>query len=88
MTRSIVYAALAAAAMVLAVPAQAATADPGLNSAAPATIQLAYYYHHHHYYHHRHGYHSYAYVPYRHRHCWSERVWGPYGRHWVRRCSW
>jgi hypothetical protein len=86
MTRSIVYAAVAAAAISLAVPAQAITANPGLNSAAPAALQLAYY--HHHSYRHRSWRHSYAYVPYRHRHCWNERVWRWHHWQWVSRCSW
>jgi hypothetical protein len=85
MFRSILCAAVAAAAISLAVPAQAAMSDPGLNAAAPATLQLAYYHHHHYYYPHHHWWHSYAYVPYR--HCWSERVWAWGGWRWVRRCD-
>jgi hypothetical protein len=44
MTRAIVCAAVAAAAVSMAVPAQAMTADPGLKAASPATVQLARYY--------------------------------------------
>jgi hypothetical protein len=88
MTRSIVFAAVAAAAMALAVPAQATIADPGLNSAAPSNIHLAYYYHHHYYRHRPYGWHSYAYVPHRHWHCWSGRVWSWGHWRWVRHCGW
>jgi len=84
MNRTIICAAVAAAMLTLAVPAQAMTADPGLNASAPATVQQARYRHHD-----ERWRHSYAYSPHRHRHCRSERVrtWGHHWA-WVRRCGW
>jgi hypothetical protein len=84
MIRSIFCAAIAAAAISLAAPAQAMPADAGLNASAPATVQLAYWRHGHYYGPRRGWYRSYAYSPYRHRHCWTVRTW----HGWVRRCSW
>lgn len=84
MFRSIVCAAVAAAVIAFAVPAQAATADAGLNAAAPATLQLAYYRHDHDSWRH-----SYAYVPHRrHWSCWNERVRSWHHWRWVRHCGW
>ena len=85
MLRSTLCAAIAAATLVMAAPAQAMPVDSGLNSMAPAALQHVAYWHHYHHYRNRYGWrHSYAYTPYRHRHCWSVRNW----RGWVQRCSW
>ena len=83
MIRPILFAAIAAAAISLTAPTQAMPANPGLNAAVPAAVQLARYRHHssrHHGW-----YHSYAYSPYR--HCWTvrERTWGHHWR-WIRHC--
>jgi hypothetical protein len=86
MTRSILFAAVAAVAISAAAPAQAIMANPGLNAAVPETAQLSARWHHRYYSHNYRGWrHSYAYSPYyHHRHCWSVRTW----HGWVRRCSW
>ena len=83
MTRSLLCAAIAAATISLAAPAQAMPADAGLNAAAPASVQPVYWRHGHYYGPYRGWRHSYAYnLPYR--HCWTVRTW----HGWVRRCSW
>ncbi len=93
MYRSIVCAAVAAAAITMAIPAQAMPADAGLNSTAPANVQQAQYSHrywrnHRHVRSHRRGLNSYAFSPYGHRHCWTVRV-HTWGNHWrlVTRCN-
>jgi hypothetical protein len=87
MNHTIVCAAIAAAVLAFAAPAQAITVDPGLNANAPATVQQARYSHRD-WHRHARGWNSYAYSPYRHRHCWSARVrtWGHHGA-WVRHCD-
>ncbi len=93
MKRSIVCAAVAAGMIALAAPAQAGIANPGLNTAAPATLQQARYYHHDYHHssrrHHRSWWQSFAYSP-RHRHytCWNERVRRWHHWTWVRHCGW
>ena len=85
MLRPIICAAAAAAAISFGAAAQTMPANPQLNAAAPASVQLAQYYHRHHAYRRDHrGWNSYAYSPYRHRHCWTVRTW----HGWVRRCNW
>jgi hypothetical protein len=86
MLRPIVCAAVAATAISFAASAQAMPVDPHLKVNAPATVQLAQYYYGHRHYGYRgyRGWNSYAYSPYRYRHCWTVRTW----RGWVRRCSW
>ena len=94
MKRSLLCAAAAAAMIALTAPAQAGIADPGLNNAAPATLQHVRYYRHHRSYHHsrhhwRSGWSAFAYSP-RHRHhsCWTERVRVWHHWTWVRHCGW
>ena len=88
MNRAIICAAIAAAAITMAVPAQAITVDPGLNSRAPATIQQARYYHHRYWRYRHRGWNGFAYSPYGPAHCWTVRVhtWGNHWR-WVTRCN-
>ena len=87
MKRSLACAAVAAAMIALTAPAQAGLANPGLNVAAPATLQQARYYHH--YSHHPSWWYGFAYSP-RHRHytCWNERVRVWHHWTWVRHCGW
>jgi len=86
MLRSTLCAAAAAGMLAMAAPVQAMPVDSTLNASAMPTVQQAAYwdYHHRYYRHHHRWWHSYAYSPYRHRHCWSVRTW----RGWERRCSW
>ena len=91
MLRSMICAAVAATAISFAAPAQAMPANPQLNASAPATVQLAQSHNRHHsdrrhqaHRRYHRGWNSYAYSPYRYRHCWNARTW----HGWVRRCSW
>jgi hypothetical protein len=87
MNRAIICAAIAAATITMAMPAQAMPANPGLNASAPTNIEQARYYHRH-WRSHRRGWNSYAYSPYGHRDCWTVRV-RTWGNHWrlVTRCN-
>ena len=84
MIRSLLCAAIAAATISLTAPAQAMPADAGLGAAAPAAMQPVYWRYGHYYGPYRGWRRSYAYSPYRHRHCWTVHTW----HGWVRRCNW
>jgi hypothetical protein len=92
MKRTILCAAIAAAAIAIAAPAQARMADTGLKTATPAATvqQVRWRNHHHSRHHHPRWWNYYAFSP-RHRHytCWNTRVrtWGYHWR-WVRQCGW
>ncbi|MFA6266798.1 MAG: hypothetical protein WC670_13930 [Pseudolabrys sp.] len=94
MIRTALVAAVVAASFALAVPgpAQARMADPGLNIAAPTSVEHVQYRHHRRYYGHPRSY-RYGYQPYRaygyypgYRRCWTQRVHTWNGWRYVRRC--
>lgn len=84
MLRTSILGAVAAAAIVLAAPAQAHMANPGLGVTAPSNIEHAQYYYHRHHHWRRPYWRGYAWYP---RRCWTERIrtWDGYVRY-VRRC--
>ncbi len=92
MIRGIICAAAAAAFMALApVPTQAAVANPGLTTAAPAGVVQEARYYRHSYHHHYRSHRYYRHHSYRHHRrytCWHVRVWRHGHRHSVRRCGW